>query len=575
MKLFRAFIAYYRPHRKLFFLDLFCALLVAAADLLYPLLAKEMINDYIPNHNLRRLLWFAAWLGVIYLVKMGLNYIITYYGHTVGVRMQADMRRDLFAHLQKLPFSFYDENKSGAIMSRLVNDLFEVSELAHHGPEDLFLSVVMFVGSFLILSTISLPLTLIIFAVVPFIVFFAVKMRGRMDAAFKRNREQIAEVNANIETAISGIRVSRAYTAEEKEQEKFDRENERFKAVRSDSYRFMGIFHSGMTFFTDLLYLIVLVAGGLFFFYGKIDIGGFTAYLLYIHMFLNPINRFVSLFEQMQEGMTGFKRFWEIMQTPVEAEAPNAKELTDVQGEIAFDHVSFGYRAEDGEKRLVLRDLSLLVPKGKTVALVGPSGGGKTTLCNLIPRFYELTAGTIRLDGQDITSFTRRSLREQIGMVSQDVFLFHGTVRENIAYGKPDATDEEIIAAAKKARIHELIETLPHGYDTDVGERGVKLSGGQKQRISIARVFLKNPAVLILDEATSALDNATEMQIQSALEELAHGRTVLVVAHRLSTVKNADEIIVVTDKGVAERGTHEQLLAKDGLYKELYSYQFR
>ena len=316
MKLFRAFIAYYRPHRKLFFLDLFCALLVAAADLLYPLLAKEMINDYIPNHNLRRLLWFAAWLGVIYLVKMGLNYIITYYGHTVGVRMQADMRRDLFAHLQKLPFSFYDENKSGAIMSRLVNDLFEVSELAHHGPEDLFLSVVMFVGSFLILSTISLPLTLIIFAVVPFIVFFAVKMRGRMDAAFKRTREQIAEVNANIETAISGIRVSRAYTAEEKEQEKFDRENERFKAVRSDSYRFMGIFHSGMTFFTDLLYLIVLVAGGLFFFYGKIDIGGFTAYLLYIHMFLNPINRFVSLFEQMQEGMTGFKRFWESCRHP-------------------------------------------------------------------------------------------------------------------------------------------------------------------------------------------------------------------------------------------------------------------
>lgn len=575
MKLFRAFIAYYRPHRKLFFLDLFCALLVAVADLLYPLLAKEMINDYIPNHNLRRLLWFAAWLGVIYLVKMILNYIITYYGHTVGVRMQADMRRDLFAHLQKLPFSFYDENKSGAIMSRLVNDLFEVSELAHHGPEDLFLSVVMFVGSFLILSTISLPLTLIIFAVVPFIVFFAVKMRGRMDAAFKRNREQIAEVNANIETAISGIRVSRAYTAEKKEQEKFDQENERFKAVRSDSYRFMGIFHSGMTFFTDLLYLIVLVAGGLFFFYGKIDIGGFAAYLLYIHMFLNPINRFVSLFEQMQEGMTGFKRFWEIMQTPVEAEAPNAKELTQVQGEITFDHVSFGYRAEDGEKRLVLHDLSLLVPKGKTVALVGPSGGGKTTLCNLIPRFYELTAGTIRLDGQDITSFTRRSLREQIGMVSQDVFLFHGTVRENIAYGKPDATDEEIIAAAKKARIHELIETLPHGYDTDVGERGVKLSGGQKQRISIARVFLKNPAILILDEATSALDNATEMQIQSALEELAHGRTVLVVAHRLSTVKNADEIVVITDKGVAERGTHEELLANNGLYKELYSYQFR
>jgi len=574
----RRFISYYKPHRALFAFDMFCALLIALCDLFYPMIAKNMINDFIPNQNIRLLLIWAIVLLGVYLLKTLLNYIVCYYGHIVGVRMQGDMRRDMFRHLQKLPFSYFDETKSGTIMSRLINDLFDVSELAHHGPEDLFLSVLMLIGSFIALSLISLPLTLIIFSVIPFIVLFAVLMRRRMTAAFKKSREQIGEVNANIETAISGVRVSRAYTAEQHENAKFDVENKQFIRDRCVALKEMGKFHSVMTFFTDFLYLVVLVAAGLFFFYGKINIGEFTAFLLYINMFLNPIKRLISLFQQLQEGMTGFRRFTEIMDVSPEEESEDALTPEHLSGEIVFNNVTFSYEDEDADKpsKNVLHHLDLTIPQGKTLALVGPSGGGKTTVCNLIPRFYEIAEGSITIDGIDIRHMSRQALRRHIGIVSQDVFLFNGTVKENIAYGDLDASDDQIMEAAKKANIHDFIMTLEHGYDTHVGERGVKLSGGQKQRISIARVFLKNPSILILDEATSALDNATEMQIQAALESLSKGRTVVVVAHRLSTVKNADEIVVIDERGIAEHGTHDQLLQQDnGIYRELYAFQFR
>ena len=575
--LLRRFAAYYKPHRVLFYTDLACAFVVALCDLFYPMIAKSIINDYVPNQNLRMLLiWSAVLLG-IYILKAGLNYFIQYWGHIVGVRIQGDMRRDMFRHMQKLPFSYFDETKTGTIMSRMINDLMDISELAHHGPEDLFLSVIMLAGSFIMLARINLWLTCIIFAVIPFIVLFAVLLRKELQATFRKTREEVAEVNANVETAIAGIRVSKAYTTAEYENQKFDQANERFKEARGLAYRAMGKFFSGMGLFQDLLYLIVLVAGGLFFFYGWIDTGEFAAYLLYISMFLKPIQRLVNIFEQIQNGMTGFTRFCEVMDEAEESEPENPVPVQTLQGNIRFDHVGFRYKNSDeadAESR-VIHDMTLQIDKGRTVALVGPSGAGKTTLCHLIPRFYELNEGAITIDGIDIRRMSRYDLRRNIGMVAQDVFLFNGTIRQNIAYGKLDATDEEIIEAAKKANIHEYIMTMEQGYDTQVGERGVKLSGGQKQRISIARVFLKNPAILILDEATSALDNATEMLIQESLEELSRGRTCIVVAHRLSTIKNADEIVVLTRDGVVERGTHEELLANHALYESLYQYQFR
>lgn len=577
MSLLRRFISYYKPHRRLFCADMICAFIVAVCDLFYPMIAKNMINDYVPNRNLRLLLVWGGVLLVIYLLKAGLNWFIQYYGHIVGVRMQADMRRDVFKRLQKLPFSFFDEHKTGSLMSRVVNDLMDISELAHHGPEDLFLSLITIIGAFVLLCTINVPLTIIIFIFVPIMVAFSVYIRREMNAAFLLTRQEMAEINANLENSIAGIRVSRSYVSGAHEEKKFQHYNDRFQAARGESYRVMAKFFSTTGFFTDFMYLVVLVAGGLFFFYGKIDAGGFTAYLLYVNMFLNPVRKLINFFEQLQNGATGFQRFEELMAQQEEAEDPNAKELTDVKGAIDFDHVSFQYETgkEDEPGHMVIQDLSLHIDPGRTVALVGPSGGGKTTLCHLIPRFYEVTSGKISIDGQDITTLTRDSLRRNIGMVAQDVFLFTGTIKENIAYGNLDASDEEIIEAAKKANIHDYIMTLPDGYDTYVGERGVKLSGGQKQRISIARVFLKNPSILILDEATSALDNATEMLIQQSLEKLAEGRTSIIVAHRLSTIKNADEIIVISDEGILERGTHEELLAKNGVYAGLYQYQFR
>ena len=577
MSMFRHFISYYKPHRKLFAADMICAFIVAVCDLFYPMIAKDMMNEYVPNRNLRMLIVWGIVLLFIYLLKAGLNWFIQYYGHVVGVRMQADMRRDVFKRLQKLPFSFFDEHKTGSIMSRVVNDLMDITELAHHGPEDLFISSISLIGCFVILCTINIPLTLIIFAFIPLMIWFSVHIRKEMNEVFLRTRQEMAEINANLENSISGIRVSRSYVSGDHEAKKFKSYNDRFQAARSDSYRVMAKFFSTTGFFTDFMYLVVLVAGGLFFFYGQINVGDFTAYLLYVNMFLNPVRQLINIFEHLQNGMTGFQRFEELMGQSEEQEDPNAKELKDVKGAIDFDHVSFQYEtAKDGEEQhMIIEDLSLHIDPGKTVALVGPSGGGKTTLCHLIPRFYEVTDGKISIDGQDITTLTRDSLRKNIGMVAQDVFLFTGTIKENIAYGNLDASDDEIIEAAKKANIHDYIMTLPDGYDTYVGERGVKLSGGQKQRISIARVFLKNPSILILDEATSALDNATEMLIQQSLEKLAHGRTSIIVAHRLSTIKNADEIIVITDEGIKERGSHEELLAQNGIYAGLYQYQFR
>ncbi len=569
----KRFIRYYKPYRLMFTLDMLACVLIAACDMFYPMITKNIINEYVPQRQIKLMLIWCGALLLVYLIKYALSYFVSYYGHIVGLKMQADMRRDLFEHLQKLPFSFFDKSKTGSLMSRMVSDLNEISELCHHGPEDLFLTVLMFIGSFFVLLPISWELTVIVFAFVPLILFFASMLRVRMKNASRRSREQIAELNANIETAISGVRVSRAYTAENHELEKFDKENRLFADIRGRFLKVFAIFHSTMTFFSDSLYVVVLVAGGSFFYFGKIDVGEFTAYLLYISLFLAPIRKFVNMFEQMQDGMTGIKRFMDILDIPAEPQPDKPVSLDNVKGEIEFKNVSFSYGNHNSKQ--VIENLSLKIPYGKTVALVGPSGGGKTTLCNIIPRFYEISSGEVTIDGVDIKDVTTYDLRQNIGIVSQDVFLFNGTVRENIAYGKLDATDEEIAEAAKKANIYDFIMGLENGFDTNVGERGVTLSGGQKQRISIARVFLKNPAILILDEATSALDNATEVAIQSSLEELSRGRTVLVVAHRLSTIKNADEIVVITHRGIEEQGSHEELIKRNGIYKGLYEYQFR
>ncbi|MCL2519319.1 MAG: ABC transporter ATP-binding protein/permease, partial [Oscillospiraceae bacterium] len=547
------------------------SLLLAVCDLFFPMITRNMINVYIPNSQLQLLITWGVILLLIYAIKIGFNYFVNYYGHVVGVGMQQDMRRDIFDRLQNMPFKYFDNNKTGTIMSRIINDLMDISELAHHGPEDLFLSVLLFIGSFVLLAGINLWLTLIMFIVIPFLIWFSMVKRVQLAAAFAETRKEIGEVNANLENSIAGIRISKAYTNKEYENNHFEEGNNAFVRSRMRAYKVMAEFFSGTTFMTDLLYVIVIVSGGLFTYYELITFGDFTAFLLFTAIFLNPIRRLINFIEQFQNGMSGFKRFIEIMDAPIEEDDPEAITLEKVEGDIKFENVTFSY----DENTSVLTDVSLKIPKGNTVALVGPSGGGKTTLCHIIPRFYELDGGTVYLDGQDITKLTRKSLRQNIGIVAQDVFLFTGTIYENIAYGCPGAESERVYEAAKRANIHEFIMTLPDGYQTFVGERGVKLSGGQKQRVSIARVFLKDPPVLILDEATSSLDNTTELMIQHSLEELCKGRTTLVVAHRLSTVKNADEIIVITDEGIKEQGTHEELLDNNGLYAELYNAQFR
>lgn len=563
----KRFIRYYKPYKKLFILDLLAAFLVSACDLFYPMITRNIINDVIPNKQINLLFVFAIVLTLIFLIKAGLNYFMQYWGHVVGVRMQADMRRDLFDKLQDMPNKYFDNNKTGVIMSRIINDLLDISELAHHGPEDLFISLVMLLGSFIILCTINVPLTIITFAIIPFLLFYTIHKRNKMKKAFKETRVKTGEVNATIENSISGVRVTKSFGNKAYEMEKFDKSNDIFKKAREHAYKAMAEYFSGMFFLVDMLELIVLIAAGYFTYLGKINVGDFAAYLLYIKMFLQPIRKLINFNEMFQNGMSGFERYEEIMNEENEKEIPNAKDLKDVKGKITIKDVTFRY----DNKESILENFNLDIEAGKMVALVGPSGGGKTTICNLIPRFYDYESGQIFIDDVDISTVTLKSLRENIGIVQQDVFLFTGTIKENIMYGNPNATDEEVIEAAKNACLHDFIMGLEDGYDTFIGERGVKLSGGQKQRISIARVFLKNPAILILDEATSALDNVTEYEIQKALEELSKDRTTLVVAHRLSTVKNSDEIVVLTDRGIEERGTHEELMKLGGVYSNLHN----
>ncbi len=568
--LVKRFLVYYRPYRGLMACDMLAALFISVCDLVYPLLSRSIINDVVPNRAFRMLIIYAAVLLVIYLLKLGFNYFVQYYGHMIGVKMQADMRRDVFVHLQRLPFTYFDENKSGALMSRVVNDLQDVAELAHHGPENFFLSGLMLVGSFAILCTINLSLTLIVFAFLPVFVFIMLKMQKRMEFGFTESRKRTAEINAELQNSISGIRVAKAFDNELGELKKFDTTLVAYKKARTMAYGVMAQFFSGMYFFIDLMYLVVLVAGGIYYFNGAIDIGDYAAYFLYISQFITPVRKMMQFFEMFEDGKTGFKRFCEIMDTPAEQDNPEAVDVTDLAGDITFDDVSFTY----GSENYVLDHLDITIKAGKKVALVGPSGGGKTTLCHLIPRFYETSGGTISIGGHDIENITRSSLRRGIGIVQQEVFLFTGSIADNIGYADDSATREQIIEAAKQASIHEFITALDDGYDTYVGERGIKLSGGLKQRIAIARIFLKNPQILILDEATSALDNVTEYQLQQALDTLCEGRTTLVVAHRLSTVRNADEIIVLTDDGVEEQGTHKELIERHGVYEGLYNSQF-
>ena len=569
--LLRRFMAYYKPHLRLFTMDMSAALLVALVGVVYPMITRLMLNDLIPNRNYRLVVIYGVILLCLYLVKMLLNYFIQYQGHMMGVYMQARMRSDMFAHLETLPYSFYDTHETGKIMSRMTNDLFDVSELAHHGPENIIISVISIVISFIYLSTINIWLTLIIFACVPFLMVISWSLRRKMRKAFRDTRTAMAEINASLESSISGIRVTKAFTNADKEQQKFEEGNGRFRLARRDSYNAMGRFHSGNTFVTDIFNVVVLIAGGFFLYRGEIQFGDYSAFIVSVNMFISPVMTLINFMEQFENGITGFERFCEIMDEKPETDAPDARDAGTLSGHIEFRDVTYAY----DEDKEVLRHVSLDIPRGKKFALVGPSGGGKTTICHLIPHFYDVESGQILLDGKEIHGLTLESVRRNIGIVQQDIYLFNDTMRENIRYGRLDATEEEIVQAAKRANIHDYIMSLPHGYDTQIGERGVRLSGGQKQRLSIARVFLKNPPILILDEATSALDNTTEILIQQALDELCVGRTTLVVAHRLSTIKNADEIAVVADGRICEQGTHEQLMERHGMYYDLYQLQFR
>ena len=567
----KRFLSYYKPHKKLLFMDLGASFLVSAIAILYPMATRTMLNDLIPNQKYSWIVIVGCGLLLLYFVRMLLNYFIQYYGHLMGVRMQAQMRSDLFNHLEKLPFSFFDHNETGKIMSRMTSDLFDVVELAHHGPENLIISGISIILSFVYLCTINIPLTLIIFACVPLLITVSVITRKKMTAAFRDRRQSVAVINASLENSISGIRVTKAFTNAEKEAEKFEVGNEQFQKASRDAYKAMGTFHSSTTFITDVFNVVVLIAGGIFLYQGRIDFAGYSAFIVSINLFLSPVNTLIRFMESFQNGVAGFERFVEIMDVEPESDREGAVDADRLIGEIEFANVTYGY----GDEADVLKNIDLKIEAGKTFALVGPSGGGKTTICHLIPHFYNVRSGEIRIDGKEIGDITMASLRRNIGIVQQDIYLFNASIRENILYGRLDATDEEVIEAAKRANIHEYILTLPEGYETVIGERGVRLSGGQKQRLCIARVFLKNPPILILDEATSALDNTTEILIQEALDELCRGRTTLVVAHRLSTIKNADEIAVIADGEITEKGTHDALLSRGGTYAKLYQQQFR
>ncbi len=575
MDTLRKFISYYKPYKHLFFADMICALILSGIDLVFPLIVRYLLDEvYLlqdKNEMIRIIFYIGGAMLLMYIVRYFCQYFITSWGHIMGSRMEADMRRDIFGHLQKLSFSYYDEHNTGKLMSRIVADLFDIAELAHHGPEDLFISLLKIIGAFVILMNINFKLTLFLIFFTGIMIIFSYFYNIKMKKVFTWNKEKIADVNAQIQDSLSGIRVVKSFANEDVEREKFHQGNKEFLKTKETSYLLMGKFYSGNHFFQGLLYLSVIFVGGIFISTQSLNASELVVYILYINIYLNPIEKLINFTEQFQRGFTGFERFLEIMEMePDIVDHPDAVELTQVRGDIVFENVSFSY----DHRHHVLNNIHLNIPKGKTVAIVGPSGGGKTTLCNLIPRFYEIDEGRITLDGIDIRNIKLKSLRNAIGIVQQDVYLFSGTIKENIAYGKPDASDEEVMEAAKKANIHDFIMSLENGYDTHVGQRGVKLSGGQKQRISIARVFLKNPPILILDEATSALDNESERFIQKSLEDLSVNRTTLVIAHRLSTIQNADEIIVLTDEGIQEKGTHDELMKKGGLYAHFYSMQF-
>lgn len=575
MKTLKRFIHYYAPYRAIFFLDLLCATVISAIDLAYPQILRTLTNTLFTKSSstiLSALIPIAIGLFLMYVLQSLCKYYVSCQGHMMGARMERDMRQQLFDHYEQLSFSYYDQHNSGQMMNKLVSDLFDISEFAHHGPENLFISIVKIVGSFVFLFLINWRLAIPLAILVVCMFFFSLKQNRRMQQTFLENRRKIGDVNASLQDTLAGIRVVQSFANEDIERQKFYKSNHDFLKSKDDNYRCMGSFMSWNLFFQGMMYLTTLVFGGFLISNGLMNVGDLAMYALYIGIFISPIQILVELTEMMQKGLSGFRRFLDVMDTKPEIEdAKDATPLTNVQGHVSYENVSFHYSDDDTP---VLSDVSFQIEAGKSIALVGPSGSGKTTICSLLPRFYDVTEGRITIDGKDVRSLTLNSLRNQIGLVQQDVYLFCGTVRENIAYGKPDATMDEIIDAAKKANIHDFIEELPDGYDTFVGERGTRLSGGQKQRISIARVFLKNPPILILDEATSALDNESERWIQQSLEELAKNRTTITIAHRLSTIRNADEILVVADNRICERGTHDELVAKNGIYAHYYEMQF-
>lgn len=568
--------SYYKPYKILFFSDLFFAMLGAAITLMMPLIVRYITNEVVyfeGKKALETILILGAIMVALVLIEMGCNYFMTYYGHMMGARMEANMRRDIFEHYQKLSFTFFDNRKVGELLSRITSDLFDITELLHHGPEDLLISIIKLVGAFVILLQINVPLTLVTFACIPIMLVLAIYFNRKMKRAFKRNRQRVAEINTQIEDSLSGVRVVKSFANEEIEIEKFQEGNRNYIASKKDSYRYMAGYHSSMGAMTTMVTVIVIVLGGLFMNGGTIKATDLITFLLYINNFTEPVRKLINFAEQFQNGYSGFERFMEVMDVePDIKDEKDAVAVKDLEGDITFENVSFHY---ESNKEQVLNGINLQVAAGEYVALVGASGVGKTTLCSLIPRFYEVTEGSIKIDGIDIRKMRQADLRSQIGIVQQDVYLFAGNILDNIRYGKPDATDEEVILAAKRANAHDFIMSFPDGYNTDIGQRGVKLSGGQKQRLSIARVFLKNPPILIFDEATSALDNESELVVQQSMEELAKDRTTFVIAHRLSTIRKAQRILVLTEEGITEEGTHEELLEKKGAYEALYNLQFR